>query len=324
MARIAEILGTSKISVSRALKGQPGVSDALRQEIRDVASKLGYEYKRLLIPEKEKSLIFLTPKRFYLSTDAFYHSIYYHLNALCLANNIPLQAVILEREMELEGNVPECLSSAGGIIIGGEITPPALHAVAALDIPLVAIDHNEIIEPMDCVVIDNYFAGSLGVEYLYSRGYRRIGFIGSHEQSSNVSDRIYGCLKALRRRKLPFHEDWLISNYNFSTDSYVLNIELPKEMPEAFICHCDRAAYYFIEKLKSEGFHLPEDAAILSIDNTDLAAVCTPSLTSINIDKQRLAEEAFRLLTEQLAGRKTPRRICLDVKIIERDSVPGR
>ncbi|HHX11357.1 MAG TPA: LacI family transcriptional regulator, partial [Clostridiales bacterium] len=126
LEQIAKHVGTSKISVSRALKGQTGVSDSLRQEIWQVASSLGYQHQRLRSNGKKIQIAFLTPKRFYLATDSFYHVIYYHLNALCNEQNMVLSLYILEKEDEERGNLPDGIANCDGIIVGGEVSKQIL------------------------------------------------------------------------------------------------------------------------------------------------------------------------------------------------------
>lgn len=320
--QIAKQVGTSKITVSRALKGQSGVSESLRQQIWQVATSLGYEHQRLRSNGKKMHVAFLTPKRFYLATDSFYHVIYYHLNTLCIEQNIVLSLYILEKDDEELGNLPEGIGDSDGIIVGGEVSKMILQAVSTTAKPYVVVDYDPLDNHSDCIIVDNFRVGAVLTEYLYQKGYERIGFVGSYTLSSNVADRIMGYRKVLHTKNLPIHEEWIVDNYDKSTDNYILDSILPTTMPDAFICQCDRAAYYFMEQLKSKGIAIPDQVAIVSIDNTDLAAATIPTLTSMNIDKQLFAKEALKLLIEQRHGRTTVKRKYLNAQLIERDSTP--
>jgi LacI family transcriptional regulator len=323
LAKIAEQLGVSKITVSRALKDQPGVSDALRRKVRSLSVELGYQYEQLRSPQKGKgSFFFLVPKHFYLASDTFYHEIYYHLNSLCLSNGMELLVRILEKDAELQGILPEDIALAEGVFIGGEVADPVFQGIAALHLPCTVIDFNVTSGLFSCVCVDNYMVGIMAAEYLFKRGYRKIGFIGSYSRSSSGSDRIHGFMKVVEQKKLEFRSDWLINNFDEQTDTYSLSVSLPDELPEAFICYNDDTAYYFMEKMKNSGYRIPEDAAILGIDNTSLAASCSPPMTSIDINRCRFAEEALRLMTEQLKGAGPTRRVYLNPAIVERGSIP--
>ncbi|MDR3338377.1 MAG: LacI family DNA-binding transcriptional regulator [Treponema sp.] len=321
LSKIAEQLGVSKITVSRALKGQPGVSESLRREARLLASKLGYTYERLRSVEGKSRFVFLVPKRFFLAGDIFYHEIYYHLNSLCVENNADLFVNILEAGAEAQGSLPDDIAGADGIFIGGEVAEPVVRAIAALSVPCVAIDFNVINGLLSCVIIDNYMVGIMAAEYLIKQGYRKIGFV-SADSTSSASDRLHGFTRVLGQKNLPFRKEWNIVNYDEAATAYIMDFALPEEMPEAFICYNDVTAYYFVEKLKSSGYHVGRDVGIVSIDNTNMAASCAPPLTCINIDRSRFAAEAMGLMKEQLKGNAAVRRVYLNINIVERESAP--
>lgn len=319
--QIAKKVGTSKITVSRALKGQDGVGTDLRNHIIQVATELGYEKKRLH-PTGQRQIAFLVPKRFFLLTDSFYHVIYYYINTLCNESDSKLALYILERHDEENGTLPADIDNYDGIIIGGEISPKAIDNIKKKSIPYVVIDDDSLDSTSDCIYMDNYKIGIKLTDYLVKRGYKKIGFVGSHAQTSNITDRYLGYKKIQYYYNLPMDDSWIIDNYNSKTANYVMDITLPNDLPEAFICQCDRAAYYFMESLKSQGIEVPKQVALVSIDNTELAGSTEPKLTSVNIDKNLFASEALRLLNERIDGRVEMKRVCLDSKLVERDSAP--
>jgi len=324
LLKIAEQLGVSKITVSRALKGQPGVSESLRREARLLASKLGYTYERLRpAPGGKSRFVFLVPKHFFLAGDIFYHEIYYHLNTLCMENNADLFVYILEAEAEAQGSLPDDITAAEGIFFGGEVAEPVVRAIAALRVPCVAIDFNVINGLFSCVIVDNYMVGIMATEYLVKQGYRKLGFV-SADQTSSASDRFHGFMKVVGQKNLLSRHEWNIDNYDEAADAYIMDYALPREMPEAFICYNDVTAYYFVERLKSSGYRVGRDTAIISIDNTNMASSCTPPLTCINIDRSRFAAEAMGLMKEQLKGNTAVQRVYLAIDIVERESVPAK
>ena len=319
--QIAKKVGTSKITVSRALKGQEGVGIDLRNHIIKTASDLGYEKKRLH-SSGQKQIAFLIPKRFFLSTDSFYHVIYYYLNTLCAESDSKLALFILEREKEDKGILPIEADNYDGIIVGGEVCPTIIDTINKKNTPYVIIENNSLDNVSDCIFMNNFRIGIELTDYLVKRGYKKIGFVGSYFQTSNITDRFLGYKKIQYYYQLPMDDSWIIDNYNNRTNSYIMDISLPEDLPEAFICQCDRAAYYFMESLRSHGIKVPDQVALVSIDNTELASSTEPPLTSVNIDKSLFASEALRLLNERIDGRTITERVCLDSKLIERNSAP--
>lgn len=94
------------------------------------------------------------------------------------------------------------------------------------------------------------------------------------------------------------------------------------KVPDAFVCHCDMAAYFLIQRLTMRGIKVPEDVSIISFDNTLLSESCTPALTSVNISTREIAEKSFQLLVERINNpHMSTQRIYTASTIIERDSV---
>jgi LacI family transcriptional regulator len=229
----------------------------------------------------------------------------------------------LEAGAEAKGSLPDDFAGAEGIFIGGEVAEPVVRAIAALRAPCVAIDFNVINGLLSCVIIDNYMVGIMAAEYLVKQGYRKIGFV-SADRTSSASDRLHGITKVVGQKKLLFRKEWNIDNYDEAAAAYIMDFALPEEMPEAFICYNDVTADYFVEKLKSSGYRVGRDLGIVSIDNTAMAASCTPPLTCINIDRSRFAAEAMRLMEEQLKGKTAVQRVYLNIDIVERESAPAK
>ena len=183
--QIAKKVGTSKITVSRALKGQEGVGTDLRKQIIQVATELGYEKKRLH-STGQRQIAFLVPKRFFLLTDSFYHVIFYYLNSLCSENDSKLALFILEKDNEDKGILPINGDEYDGILIGGEVCPKIIDSIKEKAIPYVVIDEESLDDTSDCIYMDNFRIGKNLTDYLVKRGYKKIGFVGSHIQTSNI------------------------------------------------------------------------------------------------------------------------------------------
>ena len=78
-------------------------------------------------------------------------------------------------------------------------------------------------------------------------GHRKIGFIGSKFATSSIFDRYMGYLKALIENGLEVREDWVIDDRN---QRDFIEMTFPEEMPTAFVCNCDEAAYHAIRQLR--------------------------------------------------------------------------
>jgi len=318
---IADYFNITRVSVSKAINNQPGVSEELRKKILDFAFKSGYTKANGQNIIKANSFAFIVQHRFFMENDNYYSAIFNHLNTLCQTKGKRLQLFVVEHEA-IDNSMLNQINknSVDGIFIGGEICEKILHMLMNLGIPIVYIDfHNHRINH-DSVLVDNFNISFIATNYLIDRGHTEIGFVGN--SFTNVMDRYYGYRKALNANNIDFREEWVLSNYNEQTGYYILDFVLPKKMPTAFVCHCDMSAYFLIHKLASMDLKVPDHISIISFDNTLLAETCSPPLTSVNISKKEFAVSAYNMMNSRILHPKNEaRQMFINTEIFERDSV---
>lgn len=323
---IANILGVTKVTVSKALNNQPGVSEELKKKIIQTSIEVGYKPKSSVKASKSVTKLgIMVPKRFFLDTDNFYTRIYYYMNQECAALNVTLSLYVLNPEEEKQLTLPHSfvheMDELNGLFLAGEINEAYINSLTSHTFPIVAIDFYKPELTLDSILSDNFQAGFTVTKYLYDRGHRRIGFVGNPLYTSSVMDRYCGYMKALTAYGLEFKPHWNVVN-NDEHGSYLIDFELPADMPTAFVCHCDMAAYKLLLKLQSEGISVPDQVSIISFDNTDLSKTLVPALTSMDISKQNFAKEAVHLMLWRTDNpNNSARNIYLKSKLIERDSV---
>lgn len=324
---IADQLQISKVTVSKALKNQPGVSEELRKRIIDLSSTLGYRTRpvRPMRDAKDASFFaFIVAKRFFVETDRFYTNIFYHLSRTCVEGGHSLTLRIIDSHEE-EAFITEFLNANTdfhGIFVAGEMDETFLRALTCMGLPGVTIDFCNPRLNVDSINTDNFYASYAATLHLIDHGHDTIGFVGDPSYSSNVADRYYGYLKALNEARKPVESKWHLTT-NDSDGVYFTDLALPQSLPTAFICHCDMAAYHMIMVLQKIGLEVPRDTSLISFDNTVLGQKSNPPLTTIdNIDTRALADAAYERMLWRLANPASPKqRTTLDTCMIERDSV---
>lgn len=323
MQMIADRLGVTKVSVSKALNKQPGVGPELKQRILDTARELGYQGTARRPQAGPQKLEFIIGKRFFLEDDKFYTVIYYVLAKLCNEQGIRMSLSIVSNADEARLVMPPGLidSRPDGIFLAGEMSLPYAQALAQSGIPAVSIDFSHPGLPVDAVVNDNFYAAYCATNHLIAHGHRQIGFVGNPAHSASVMDRYLGYLKAMRTAGLEVQDDWMVVN-NDQSGNFVVQYDLPDPMPSAFLCHCDKAAYYLVVRLSSAGIAVPRQVSVVSFDNTEIGQACSPALTTVDIDKKAMAQLAFaRMLARIGTPDELPVRVVLNTRLIERDSV---
>lgn len=324
MQDIASRLGITKVSVSKALNGQPGISNSLKNRIITVAKEMGYEKNTGKLPSRKvKKLGFFVSERFFVESDNFYTKIYYYLGRECASLHIQLVLYIISAEDERSLVLPFSLKTDNldGLFLAGQISDHYINQLTEFNIPIVAIDFYQPFTKIDCIVFDNFYSSYMATLYLIKKGHKDIGFVGNPKYTTSVADRFYGYLKALEQNALAFRSEWHIVNNDLSgvyTESY----SLPDTLPTAFICHCDMAAYNLMLRLRLQGVSVPGQVSLISFDNTSLSQNCDPPLTTVDIDTGRLGSRSLQQMLYRIGSTfAEPQKITLDTRLIERDSV---
>lgn len=324
MQDIADKLGITKVSVSKAINNQPGISAELRKQILSTAKQSGYIKTKHTKEVKKYNLAIVCPKRFFLDDESFYTTIYYYINKRCSEEGHTLSCFVISQSDEMAGKLPDQLTENyfDGIFISGEFHKNFLSQLVNISCSKVAIDFYRPEFQMDSIIVDNFVAGQEATDYLIQKGHKDIGFVGNILGTSSICDRYFGYLKALSLNMLTIREDWHIINGDCLTGLYTPEAPLPQELPTAFVCHCDKAALVLMQQLRSRGVSVPEQVSIISFDNTSVCELLSPRLTSVEIDRQQIAYSSIdRMFHNIQHPEAAPQKIYLGSHLIERDSV---
>lgn len=324
MQDIADQLGVTKVSVSKAINNQPGIGDALRKKILLTAKQLGYTKIKRETEKQSYKFAWICPKRFFLEDETFYSTIYYYINKRCMEKGYSIVCFVINGKEELDGELPQRMISESfdGIFIAGEFHHDYLQKLKTVGGVKLAIDFCMPNLGIDSIVSDNFSTGQEVTAYLIQKGHQRIGFVGNIHNSSSICDRYFGYLKALRLNGLEVREDWHFANNDEVTGQYTLDFALPEDLPTAFVCHCDKAAFTLMQKLEGLGVRVPEDVSVISFDNTSICDLISPRLTSVDIDRKQIALYSIDQMLYRIGhSQSLPRKIYLGCRLIERNSV---
>lgn len=176
----------------------------------------------------------------------------------------------------------------------------------------------------DHVWIDNVTASREIVEFLISRGHRRIAALGG-SASESARLRCEGYRQAVDAAGLPALElgcDVWRPEGAYST---VVDHLSTREAPDAIYCFTDSMAFGAMSALHASGYSVPQDVSVVGYDNCADGRFTNPPLTSIDFDKASYAETALRLLTSRIAEPDRPTEfVTVSHRIEHRGSVRSR
>lgn len=328
MKDIADRLNISVNAVSLALNNKPGISDRTRQMVLKVAEELEYMDGHLsLIRRNQLNNICMMIEEKSFRDTRFYSRVILGIENEAKRNGYDLIVNFIDNKNYI---IPSSIEQrkVGGIIIVGFIDDEYLRRTLSYGIPLILVDHASFSINTDAVLTQNTAGSYLAVQYLVSKGHKKIGFFGEKNLTLSFNERWIGYSEAMRKYGISVIDDFCLSD---SIEDYALRndfktvagiIKGMKRLPTAWICANDSAAFTLINALNFIGLNVPDDISIIGFDDIDLCRIISPNLTTIKVDKELMGTNAVGNLLKRMENREAPTtHIRMAVNLIERNSV---
>lgn len=333
LADIAKKVGVSTVTVSKALSGQKGVSEEMREKIKKLADEMGYRppsaARRAISQARSYNIGVLIEEEYLDKYESFYWKIYQQV-AICALNcECFAMMEVVSSHMEEQLEVPKVIreQKVHGIIVIGRMPGRYLKLLKEnKSVPVVYIDFTDDDPDTDAVVSDSYYGAYYLVNYLIEQGHTRIAYVGTLLATSSITDRYFGYAKALLEHGIPLREDWQLDDRHVSSGSIQEELMLmPEEMPTAFFCNCDLTAGKLIQKLCQDGYRVPEDISVVGFDNYIYPGICDMGITTYEVDQTALAAKAVEILVKRMENQPCNHRThMVEGRIVVKESVKGR
>ncbi|HHT88231.1 MAG TPA: LacI family transcriptional regulator [Clostridiales bacterium] len=324
MKDIAIKLGVSTVTVSKALSGKEGVSNEVRELIKHTAEEMGYRYNALgksMREGRNYNIGILIAEQF-MHESAFYSKMYQALIKEMMKFDYFGILEIISGHDERKLVMPHILkkNKVDGIILLGQMHRDYIRMIDNTNIPYIFLDFVDDTFNVDTIISDNVYGAYEITKYLISHGHSKIGFVGNQLATTSITDRYIGFYKALLENKLEIKEEWIIND----RDEYgnFIDLRLPKELPTAFVCNCDKIAYELILLLKKKGIRVPNDVSVVGYDNYIYATLSDPQITTVEVNVEAMSEMAVASIIRRCINPaiESSRKI-ISGKIIVRNSV---
>jgi len=313
MRDIADVVGVSVVTVSKALSGESGVSQGMREKIIRTSMEMGYVNPNARRSQAVKALDIgvLVPMRFF-EPDSYYSMLSPMLvqeltNAghFCLLETLDEAA---EKNLELPNLIRR--RHVDGLILLGEPSKAYIKAITAQSTPIVFMDFYDDRASAPAVVGDNTYGSYRLTSHLIKNGHRDIAYVGRTSLTSSIMDRFLGYYRAMLTNSLTVRDEWILDDRDEHGD--VVAPELPREMPTAFVCNCDVTAQKLIVKLMAHGYRVPEDISVVGFDEYPATHPPLPAISSFRINYETMLRSAVQLIIDCCTGRGAlPSRIVI-------------
>jgi len=326
MRDIADKLGVSSVTVSKAINDKEGVGDELRKKIKETASDMGYRFNTAARSIKEGlsyNIGIIIPEKFTgTASQGFYMQFYQALAIHMDEHGYSGIMHILSAEDEEQLVLPRVYleKKVDGFIILGQLNRDYIDMFLATGAPLVFLDFYTDQPDVDCVITDNFYDVYDLTNYLIRLGHRDIAFVGNIRATSSILDRYLGYYKSMLEHRIPIDEDYLVNDRD--EKGQFIPIVLPERMPTAFVCNCDQIAYHLISLLQRKGLRVPEDCSVVGFDNDIYATLTNPDLTTVEVNMAEMSKTAVSMIVNKVRnGNASQGRVSVKGKIVYRDSV---
>lgn len=315
---IAAALRISPVSISRALAGQPGVGEELKNKILDKAREMGYTKN----PKNDcASILVLYQQNPYMDDNN---------NSMVRGVEKALQNVNADYHVEFVGKevqaalaLPYKLSKGlrfDGVVLIGRFNLDYARLIHR-EIPnLIFLTGYSPAYDYDNVWFGFCNAGYQVCEYLIAKGHAGIGFAGDCRLFRN-KERLIGISAALEDYRLPVNpEFWfdLGGDYRAKLGEQIKQ----QRLPTAIICDHDITALELIKLLYENGLKVPDDVSLVGSGNSEMSLLSIPALTTLDLNIEYSSEVTVATLLKRISRPDKPSEsIAILSRLVERDSV---
>lgn len=330
MATIRDVANKANVSVatvSRILNNDPTLSTSseTKQRVLSAAKELDYVKKKKAVTSSNCTIgIFQWFSAAQEMEDQYYLMMRLGIEERCAKNKINII-----RKFKSDSDYLTALKKVDGILCLGKFSKQELDQLKAITSNIVVLDMPVDDIDITSIVLDFKQAVYSAMEYLYSLGHRKIGFLGgiqSDEDNSSFPDERFGYFKSFCEKHNIEYKDYVgMTQFNIQS-SYNATKRLieTENLPTAFFAASDPIAIGAMRALQESGYKVPEDISLVGFNNTEITNYTNPPLTTMSAPVYAMGlygvSVLYSLITEGKKAVPTPLRIKLPCKLEVRSS----
>lgn len=305
---LADKLGVSIATVSRALRNSHEVGEEMTQRVKKLAKELNYRpnpFAQSLRKEAPRVIGVIVPNlvtHYYAAVldgiEDYASKLGYSVISSNSHEDHEREAQALDNflNMHVEGIIA-CLA---------QDTTDYSHfeQLHEMGVPLVFFARCCLEDMFSQVVGNGDVAAQEATQHMIETGSRRVAFIGGPNHLDMVRRRKHGYLEALRENRIPIDRDLVVCDkidFDVARKATLRLLE-GENPPDAILAFNDIITYAAFDAIKSKGLRIPEDVAIIGFTDGDTAAFVTPRLSAIMDQAHVQGTKACQLLMKSING----------------------
>lgn len=324
---IAREVGLSVSTISRALSNARGISDDVRLKVVGTAAKLGYKGRLTDGVAFERVIVLSRVEGATTSRTFVYQAILGGIRQAVQAVGVDIDFEVASEKTPLPASIDDMLDQSTGLIFVG-LTPDEKEVASlhARRVPVVIINGSDPSMRSDIVTPNNFLAGRMAARHLIEQGHTKLMVFTSR-------------LRRTVKRRFQGFEAGLVEGDKMEAE-LVASVEIDTEDPDqvadrmvkalntyaskatAVFCTSDMLAFHAIQGLRAVGLRAPDDMSVIGFDNTPVATMISPQLTSVSVDWRMIGVEAVNLLRRRANAPDSPAlHVQLAAELVPRESV---
>lgn len=320
---VAKEAKVSIATVSKVLNKTGRISDKTKRKVLEVIEELDYRPNMMasaLMGKQTKTIGLLIPDL----ANPFFSELARSIEDRGQELGYNLVMCSTDYKMEKENKYLTLLKQKnvdGFILASGFEKLEKVEELIKQDIPVAIVARDFPMFPVNAVALDDFMGGYQAASYLIELGHRRIGVIARNVWSNR--ERLRGFKHALQENNLEFLSDFTfiegssVEAGKAIADKYLSGTNIPTAI---FACN-DLLAAGAIQAAKENGLNVPEQLSVVGFDNTIIARIVEPPLTTIAQPIQNMGEQVMDLIVSMIEGEKREKfRLTLLPSLVERGS----
>jgi LacI family transcriptional regulator len=326
---IAEEAGVSISMVSRVLNGSAPVAEEKRKRIEKLLKERNYvpnPVARSLARQDHNAFGVMLNNTGPEYSQLFSTPVLAGVSERCREAGRGMMLLWTTSQPSMEDTLDEATGRVDGILLF-DVGLSAELAETALAAGLVCVSLNEPspIPDIPSVQVDNHAGGRLAVEHLVAHGHRRIGLITGDLHLPSGHSRQQGALAALAAAGISQPDPWIVDAL-FNPDHARTAVQHmfgsgAGTRPTALFVASDVMAFAVVDELRSLGLSVPQDVSVVGFDDSLIAPLANPPLTTVAQPLAEMGRRAAELLEQAIAAEGEVADVVLPVSLRERESV---
>lgn len=326
LADVAEAAGVSMMTVSRVVNNKPGIGEETQKRIMNVVKELGYrpnQIARSLATDRTKTVGLVVPD----NTNPFFAQIAFGIEDEAFEQDYAIFLVNTKEDPKRELSALDSLwqKDIDGLILcssrlGNEEFENQIRNFPA--VVLLNRDLQKNLRNTTSIKVNDSLGAKLAIEYLINQKRRHIAHIRGPKNSNSAERRLLGYYEALEAVNFPVNNELVTNCFpDINGGRRAATILLQREPKiDGIYAFNDLVAIGAIQICQEYGKRVPEDIAVVGVDDNLLASIIRPKLTTLHIDLKQIGKLAMQTLLKRIEYDASPDNILIDPELIIRES----